>query len=117
MENIKNFTMKKEEIVKSPKDVILDAVVIESNKTTWANIIKPDKIGKFEDPNKVIVQIKYEYGFDDRVLKGEDTMAYYEKPMVNSNLGKYLFKYGDLQVGQKIKIVFGGDGFGSIKLD
>lgn len=109
--------MNKSQVVKSPKDEILKAVVLEVNKTCWAEIIAPEKLGEFDEPNKELVQIKFEASYDDNKLKGEDTFAYYERPMSNSKLGKYLEKYDELKVGQVIKVIYNKDGFGKVKVD
>lgn len=109
--------MNKSVVVKSPKDQILDAVIIEVNKTCWAEIIAPDKLAKFDEPNKPLVQIRFEATYEDKKLKGEDTFAYYQEPMSNSKLGMFLDKYEDLQTGQKIKVIYDKDGFGKVKVD
>ena len=113
----KSFSMNKKDVVASPKDEILNGIIIDINKTTWAGIIPEDKIGKFDDPNKEIVQIKFECKYENNVLKGEDVLPYYGAPMSNSKLGKFLIKYDSLKVGKEIKVIYDGDGFGKIKVD
>lgn len=109
--------MNKSQVVRSPKDEILKAVVLEVNKTCWAEIISPEKLGRFDEPKKQLVQIKFETTFENNRLKGEDTFAYYPEPMSNSKLGKYLEKYDELKVGQVIKVIYDKDGFGKVKVD
>lgn len=110
------FEMNKEVVKEVPKDVILDGVLVDVEKTTWANIIEPDKLHKFDNPGDEIIRVKYEYKFENDVLKGEQTFKYYEKPMCNSNLGLFLLKYDELKVGTKVKIDCSGEGFPSIKI-
>ena len=117
MENLTNFKMTKDKVVQSPKDEILEGVIIEVNKTTWANIIPADKLHKFTEVDKHIIQIKYETMFKNNSLKGEETYTYYENPMSNSKLGKYLMKYESLEVGKKIKVLFNKDGYSSIMIE
>jgi len=109
--------MNKKVVVSSPRDVILSAIVTEVNKTCWEEIIPSEKLEKYDDPKKEIVQIKFETKFEETNLKGHDTLPYYEKPMSNSNLGKFLEKYEDLCPGKEIKVIYNDKGFGQIKLD
>jgi kynurenine formamidase len=113
---IETLEMDKKQVVETPKDIILDGVVIHVTKTTWRNIIDEHKLIKFDEPDQEIVNIEFEVKFQDKVLKGNDTIKYYEIPMSNSKLGKYLIKYDKLKVGQTIKVEYSGDGFPSIKI-
>ena len=108
--------MNKKQVVQVPKDTILDGIVIDVKKSTWLQIISPDKIGKFENPNDEILVISYECKFNDKILKGEDTVRYYPEPMANSKLGQFLEKYENLKAGVSVKVEYSGDGFPSIKL-
>lgn len=114
---MEKINLSKKDVVSSPKDSMQEAVIIEANKTTWAEIIDPEKISKFEEPNKEIVQIKYEVLYEGRHIKGEDTFNYFEKPMDNSKLGMYLNKYESFDAGTKIKIIYDSKGLGKIKVD
>lgn len=114
---MEKINLSKKDVISSPKDEILDAVIIEANKTTWAEIIDPEKISKFEEPNKEIVQIKYEVLYEGRHIKGEDTFNYFDKPMDNSKLGLYLNKYESFEPSTKIRIVYDSKGIGKIKVD
>tara|TARA_R100001591_G_scaffold39587_1_gene51207 strand:+ start:5398 stop:5739 length:342 start_codon:yes stop_codon:yes gene_type:complete len=113
---MEKVTITKKDVVESPKDTILDAVVIAANKTCWAEIIAPDKLAKFDEPNKEIIQILFETAFNGTNLAGEDTMAYYEKPMSNSKMGTFLIKYDSFEPGTKIKVIYDDKGFASIHL-
>jgi hypothetical protein len=114
---MEKLSINKSVVVESPRDVILDAVVVEANKTTWAEIISPDKLHKFDDPNKALVQIKFETSYNNEQLRGEDTFNFFEKPMSNSKMGLYLVKYDEIRVGQTIKVIYNKDGFPKIKVD
>lgn len=109
--------MNKKSVVQVPKDTILDGVIIDVEKTTWAKIISPEKICKFDEPDQEIILIKFETKYNDSNLKGEDTFKFYENPMANSKLGKFLEKYTDLKVGQSIKVDYNKDGFPSIRIE
>lgn len=114
---MEKINLKKTDVVSSPKDSVQDAIIIEANKTTWAEIIDPEKISKFEEPDKEIVQVKYEVLYEGRHIKGEDTLNYFDKPMDNSRLGQFLLKYETFDAGTKIKIVYDSKGIGKIKVD
>lgn len=109
--------MNKSVVVRSPKDEILEAIIIDVNKTKWSEIISTEKINTFDEPDKALVQIKFEAAFEGKILKGDDKFTYYENPMSNSKLGKFLERYEDLDVGVKIKVIYDKDGFGKILLD
>ncbi len=108
--------MDKNQVIETPKDIILNGIVISVTKTTWRNIVDESKLSKFDNPDQEIVNIDFEVGFNEKILKGNDTITYYEQPMSNSKLGKYLIKYEKLKVGQTIKVEYSGDGFPSIKI-
>ena len=114
---MEKLTITKKDVVQSPKDLVLNGTIIEANKTTWREIINPDKISKFDEPDKEIVQIKYEVLYDETHLKGEDTFAYYPQPMANSKLGLFLNKFESFEPGTQIKVVYDSQGFGKIKVD
>ncbi len=114
MENLK---MDKSMVIRSPKDVILKGIVINVDKTKWSEIIAPEKLEKFSDPEKPLVRIKYEVEYQGNHLKGEDLIAFYEKPMSNSKLGLFLERYNVLDSGVEIKVIYDKDGFGKILLE
>ena len=60
--------------------------------------------------------IHFETKYNDRHIGGTDRLRFYEEPMINSNLGKFIMKYETLKVGTKIKVEFNSDGFSSIKI-
>ena len=109
--------MNKNQIKDVPKDTIQDGIVIAIDKCNWKMIVPADKLHKFENPDEEVLVVKYETKYNDSNLKGEDTIRYYAEPFPNSNLGKFLTKYDNLEVGSKVKVTFDGNGFSSIKLD
>ena len=117
MVTLEKFTMDKSSVIESPKDEILEAIIINFGKTTWKNIISPDKISKFENPDDEVVMIDYEYLFKGNHQRNNETFKFYEKPQSNSKLGKFLLKYGELKTGTQIKVIFSSEGIPSIKLD
>jgi len=110
------ITQTSKDVIKSPKDTVLRGKVISAEKTTWRKIIDPDKISKFDEPDKDIIQVKYEVEFEGTNISGSDTMAYFEKPMSNSKMGKYLEKYGSFEVGQDISVDFDDKGYSKLRL-
>jgi len=111
------FNMNKKAVIETPKEEILVGIIIDINKTTWANLISPDKLNKFDNPEEDILNIKFEVTYKDKQFKGEETYRYYEQPMSNSKLGKFLNKYEDLKAGKEIKVVYNKEGFPSIMID
>jgi kynurenine formamidase len=114
---MEKINITKEDIVESPKEIVLDGRVIDVKKTTWKEIISPDKIGKFDNPDKEIVLIKFECLYNGVYFKGEQTFPYYEKPMSNSKMGMYLLKYGDFEPGKAIKVFYNSKSFPEIVLE
>jgi len=111
------FEMNKDVVVQVPKDTLLDGVIISVEKTKWNKIIDPDKLHKFEFPDEDIVQVKYEVKHEDKIMKGDETFRYYEFPMANSKLGKFLNKYETLKPEIKIKVDYNTKGIPSIRLE
>jgi len=100
------FSMTADKVVESPRDTVVEAVIVEVSKTTWRNIIDPDKLNKFDFPDEEIVEIKYETKYKENHIRGSKTYKYYENPMSNSKLGKFLTKYGKLEAGVQIKVFY-----------
>lgn len=109
-------TMDKSKVVASPKDEVLDGVVVRIQKGFLSEFVDPAYHSKFDNLEQEHLLIHFDVKFEDKILKGSDRVAYYSEPMTNSKLGKYLLKYGELKVGQSIKIDYDGDGFAKIKL-
>jgi hypothetical protein len=114
---METLNINKSVVVETPKEIILQATVIQANKTTWAEIISADKISKFTEPEKEIVQIIAEVNHNGEIFKIEDNFNYFEKPMSNSKMGQYLNKYNEIKVGQTIKVMFNKDGHAKICFD
>lgn len=108
--------MNKKQVIEVPKDVLLDGIIVDVEKTTWSKIISQEKLNKFENPFAEIVRIKYEVNYDDRILRNDEVYSYYENPMANSKLGMFLNKYEDLKTGIKIKVDYSSEGKPSIRL-
>ena len=107
----------KSDVVQSPKDEILNGVIVDIKKGLLSEFVDSQYHTKFDNLEQEQLEIQYETKFKDKILKGFDRIAYYEKPMSNSKLGKFLTKYETLDIGISIKIIYDGDGFGKIKVD
>lgn len=105
----------KDDIVESPKDVIVDAVVDSFEVTTWREFLDDEtKSSKFDNPDKDIIVVRYtdtENGYN-----GTDTINLMNPPSDRSKIGKYLNRYGDFAKGQSIKVEYDGEGFSRIRL-
>lgn len=106
----------KSDVVQSPKDEILNGVIVDIKKGLLSEFIDEKHHSKFDNLEQEILEIQFETKFNDNILKGFDKMPYYKDPMSNSKLGKFLTKYEKLEVGTQIKVDYDGDGFGTIKL-
>lgn len=122
METLEKFNETKEDVVASPKDEILDAVIVSIKKGTlrehFEEIDRKDIIAKFDsglDDNYIFID--YETKYNELNIKGSDRFRHYSPPMENSNYGKFLMKYSNVGVGGKIKVIFDGKGFSKIKLE
>jgi hypothetical protein len=117
MVQIFNEKMTKEQIVQSPKDCVLDGVITSIEKGLFSEFLDEKVHDKFDNLERPTLNLKFECKFQDRTVKGNESIAYYEEPMSNSILGKFLDKYSELKAGQVIKVDYNGKGFGSIKVD
>lgn len=117
METLENFQKDKSEVVQSPKDEILDGVIIQFQRGKLKEFLKPEVHPKFDNLDQETLVLHFETRFNDKIIKGTDRMPYYEEPMSNSKMGKFLNKYDKMIIGAKVKIMYDGDGFGHIKLD
>ncbi len=111
-----DFEMNTEQVVASPKDEILDAVIIKIEKGLLSEFINPEVHHKFDNLESETLLVHFETKYNDRIIGGTDRIRFYEEPMINSNLGKFITKYNTLKVGIKIKVEFNADGFSSIKI-
>jgi len=117
MVSVYSEKQKKENVVTSPKDEILKGVIISIEKGLLEEFLDESVREKFDNLDQPTLKIYFEYEFNNIKIKGSDRIPYYEKPMENSNLGKFLNKYEKLETEVIIKIIFDSKGFGKIKLD
>ena len=117
MVKVFNESIDKSKVVESPKDQILDGVIVKIEKGLLSEFIDPQYQEKFDNLEQETLNIEFEVHFNDKILKGNDRFAYYEEPMSNSKLGKFIEKYDEFKAGVKIKIEYNGKGFGKIKCD
>ncbi len=117
MVEIFNTIIKKESVIASPNDEILEGVIISIQKGELKEFLDEAVHHKFDNLNQETLQIGFEVDFKDKKIKGNDKLAYYEEPMTNSKLGKFLTKYNELKTGISIKVIYDSNGFGKIKVD
>lgn len=117
MVEVFNKKLTKDDIVASPCDEVLTGVITKIEKGLLGSFVDEKVHSKFDNLDQETLMIYFETKFNDMIIKGSDRLAYYEKPMTNSKLGKFLLKYGSLEAGQQIKIVYNSEGFGRIKVD
>lgn len=96
-----------------PKDETLDAVVIDLDVQTWEQLTKDNEKKKnLRDPDGKVLIVKY----DAAGFIRSDNFPFTENPTNTSRYGRFIEKYGDFKVGQKIKVLFDEDGKSDILL-
>ena len=104
------------DVVASPVDEVLEGVIVKIEKGLLSEFVPAQVHDKFDNLEQETLNIHFETKYNDKNLKGTDRIAFYEEPMTNSKLGKFLTKYEELKVGTKIKVDYDEKGFGSIRL-
>ncbi len=122
METLDKFKETKEDIVETPKDIVLEGVIVGIKKGTlqehFDEIERPDIAAKFtKGLDDTYIFVEYETAHNGLNIKGSDRFKHYSPPMDNSNYGKFLMKYSNVGIGGKIKIMFNGEGFSKVILD
>jgi hypothetical protein len=105
-----------------PKDTILDGVITHIQDGKIKDFVKD--AAKWENPESDAIDLEIEMNTGDSMQKMHQLFTYilshdgrtsYTK---SSNLGKYKIKYGKLpEVGDQLKIVTDGNGYGKVKLN
>ena len=116
MENF-DKTLTEKDVVQSPADCVLDAVILQIQRAKLEYFIPKEVHDKFENLDQETLLITFETKYNDKVFKGTDRLAYYEEPMSNSLLGKFLTKYKTLQVGKQIKVAYNSKGHSKISVE
>ena len=116
MVSVFNEVLTKASVVESPRDVILDGVIISIEKGLLREFLDESVYSKFDNLDQETLKITYECQYNNKSLLGNDKIAYYSSPGSNSKLGKFLTKYSELKVGLLIKVEYDGEGFGKIKV-
>ena len=117
MVEVFNTKMTKDQVVASPRDEVLTGVIIGIEKGELREFLDPAVHSKFDNLTQETLKIEFEVDFNGKKIKGNDRLAFYAEPMTNSKLGKFLSKYGELESGVAIKVIYDGEGFGKIKVD
>ena len=104
-------------VTKSPKSETLNGVIVKIEKGLLEEFLDDSVKSKFDNLDQPTLKIYFEYKFDGVTIIASDRIPYYENPMENSNLGKFIDRYKELKVPQEIKISFDNKGFGKIKLE
>ena len=112
-----NKIVTSKDIVASPVDEILDGVTTTIEKGLLKEFIDEKYHEEFDNLDQEHLLIHFEVKFNNKILKGNDRLAYYAEPMSNTKMAKFITKYDELKAGQKIKVIYNAKGFGKIKLD
>ena len=116
---MEKFESTKVEILKSPVDVILDGVILSVDKGLLSEMIPKERQAGWDNLDKVHLTYQFECQYEGNHFKGDDRVRFYDPAPSGSNIAKLQNKYGGKipGVGDTVKIVYGSDGFGKIKLD
>ncbi len=120
MTEVYNAEVTKEDIVASPKDEILNGIIISINKGLLSEFVDSQYHKDFDEESlkKQQLSINFEVTFENRTISGNDRMNFYKEPLSNTSMAKFFTKYdGGLKVGTKIKVQYNSKGFGKISLD
>ena len=117
MVEVFNKKLDKSVIVASPRDEILNGVIVQVEKGLLREFLDESVHSKFDNLDQDTLKFTIECEFDNKKFNVIDRIAFYDEPMSNSKLAKFLNKYDTLEVGKQIKVIFDKDGFGKIKVD
>lgn len=120
MTEVYNSEVTKEDIVASPKDVVVEGEILSINKGLTSEFVDPQYHKDFDEESlkKEQISIDFEVTFENRKISGNDRMNFYKEPLSATSMAKFLTKYEDgLKVGTKIKVKYNSKGFGKISLD
>jgi len=104
---------KKKDLKVIPKDEVVTAVVINLESKTWFEFTKDEtKKLNLKNPDGKLLVVKY----DCNGFIRSDIFPYSENTTDSSKYGKYIEKYGDFEIGQKVKVYFDSEGKSDISL-
>lgn len=119
MSEVYNAQITKKDIVASPEDVTLDGIIISITKGLTSEFVDSQYHKDFDEDSlkKEQLSIDFEVTFQNRKITGNDRMNFYEEPLSNTSMAKFMVKYDEgLKVGTKIKVQYNSKGFGKIIL-
>lgn len=117
MVEIFNKTVTKKDIVKSPCDEKVDGVIVSIEKGLLKEFVDEKYHDEFDNLEQEHLLLHYEVNYNDRIVKGTDKLAYYDEPMSNTKMARFVKKYDELKAGVKVKISYNSKGFGTVSLD
>jgi hypothetical protein len=105
MEKLDLTQYTKNNVKQAPK--VIEAVIIEVKQMTGTEIFGASAY----DPHKVHLRVTFENA-EANVKQHEDYALYDISELDNrSKLGKFITKYGDLELGTKVTLMLGKTGF------
>ena len=109
MTNLNRKIPTKEDIVETPRNKTIEAVITNVDIKTWEEIITdPVKLKKFDNPIAEQLIIYYENAAEG--IKGKENYSFFEKPTDASKLGRFLKVYNRAEIGVKIQVYFDIEG-------
>jgi len=104
-----------------PKDSILDAIIINIQDGKVKDFVKDTT--KWKNPESLAINVEMEIKIEGGFVKLKEIITYISENnqtafTKGSKLGKYKAKYNKLpEVGDQLKIITDGEGYGEIKLN
>jgi len=102
----------KNDVREVPKNDVIEAIVIDIQVKTWKELISKDKIDKFDNPEEEQIIVKY----DAKGFIREEKFKNEANPTTTSKTGRYLVRYEEFKIGQKVKVDFDNEGKSTILL-
>lgn len=108
----------KEEVVETPKNVVLDAVVIDVTIESWQEHLGDSPgLNKIREQDIDIEQDQVFITFETENGHRDNTVAtYYDKPSERSKLGKLLLAYGEIKPGTQVKVHYNDKGKSTVQV-
>lgn len=115
----KNITLPtKEDVVTTPKNTVLEAVIIDVTVESWEEHLgESPGLNKIRDQDIDIEALQCFITFETESGHRDSTVAtYYQTPSERSKIGKLLKTYGSIDVGTKIQVHYNAEGKATVQL-
>lgn len=114
--NMEQHTELDVDVQDRPQNTTKSGKVKEINTGERQEFYEPNEDGEYEYGHKKdeMVEIVTEVEHEGVEVESSDIYRYYSDPHPRSSLGRFLNRYGTLEVGQDVDVQFDSDGFGEV---